>query len=139
MTRAAQRLPHELPGVAGFTSERGLPSCQLRPNLPLDGLHVDCGLRAVECCNLLTALLFSALPVLSAAQPPPELRQAMRARLETVWKKDAMTWSRLTAEEFTVVVPEGRLQTTAERLAALKTEKPQPVHAVKQEQIHTYG
>ena len=89
--------------------------------------------------GVLTALLFSALPVLSAAQPPPELRQAMRARLEAVWKKDAMTWSRLTADEFTVVVPEGRLQTKAERLAALKTEKPQPVHAVQQEQIQTYG
>jgi hypothetical protein len=63
----------------------------------------------------------------------------MRARLEAVWKKDAMTWSRLTADEFTVVVPEGRLQTKTERLDALKTETPQPVHVVQQEQIHTYG
>jgi hypothetical protein len=89
--------------------------------------------------GVLTALLLSALPVLSAAQAPPELREAMRARLEAVWKKDAMTWSRLTADEFTVVVPEGRLQTKAERLAALKTEKPQPVHAVQREQIQMYG
>jgi hypothetical protein len=63
----------------------------------------------------------------------------MRARLEAVWKKDAMTWSQLTGDEFTVVGPEGRLQTKAERLAALKTEKPQPVHAVQREQIQVYG
>ncbi|HEY2933714.1 MAG TPA: nuclear transport factor 2 family protein [Acidobacteriota bacterium] len=63
----------------------------------------------------------------------------MRARLEAVWKKDAATWSRLTADEFTVVVPEGRLMTKAERLAALKTEKPQPAHAVQHEQVRAYG
>jgi Domain of unknown function (DUF4440) len=57
----------------------------------------------------------------------------MRARLEAVWKKDAATWSRLTADEFMIVVPEGRLMTKAERLAALKTEKPQPTHAVQHE------
>ena len=50
----------------------------------------------------------------------------MQARLEAVWKKDAATWSRLTADEFTVVVPEGQLMTKSDRLAALKTEKPQP-------------
>jgi hypothetical protein len=56
-----------------------------------------------------------------------------------VWKKDAVTWGRLTADEFTIVVPEGRIQTRAERLAALKTEKPQPIHAVQREQIQVYG
>ena len=63
----------------------------------------------------------------------------MQARLEAVWKKDAATWSRLTAEEFTVVVPEGQLMTKSDRLAALKTEMPQPVHTVEREQIQTYG
>jgi hypothetical protein len=63
----------------------------------------------------------------------------MRARLEAVWKKDVVTWSRLTAEEFSVVVPEGSLQTKAERLAAMKSEKPQPVHAVQHEQMQRYG
>ena len=53
----------------------------------------------------------------------------MRARLEAVWKKDAVTWARLTADEFTIVVPEGRLMNKAERLAALKGEKAEPVHA----------
>lgn len=84
-------------------------------------------------------ILLSALPVPAAAQAPPELREAMRARLEAVWKKDAVTWDRLTADEFTVVVPEGWLQTKAERLAALKTEKPQAAHALQHEQILAYG
>jgi hypothetical protein len=88
---------------------------------------------------VLTTLLLSVLAVLSAFQAPPELREAMRARLEAVWTKDAVTWSRPTADEFTVVVPEGRLQTKAERLGPLKTEKPQPVHAVQHEQIQIYG
>jgi hypothetical protein len=89
--------------------------------------------------TVLVILLLAELPVLSPAQAPPELREAMRARLEAVWKKDAATWSQLTADEFTVVVPEGRLMTKAERLAALKTEKPQPTHAVQHEQVRAYG
>lgn len=89
---------------------------------------------------VLAILSLAALSVLSPAQTPPEeLREAMRTRLEAVWKKDAVTWARLTADEFTVVVPEGRLLNKAERLAALKTEKPEPVHAVEQEQIRVYG
>jgi hypothetical protein len=63
----------------------------------------------------------------------------MRARLLAVWEKDAATWDRLTADEFTVVVPEGQLVSKAARLAALKAEKPQPVHALEQEQTRVYG
>ena len=77
--------------------------------------------------------------MLSPAQAPPELREAMRSRLEAVWKKDAVTWARLTADEFTIVVPEGRLMNKAERLAALKAEKAEPVHALQHEQIRVYG
>ena len=89
--------------------------------------------------TVLAILLLAALPVLSPAQAPPELRKAMRARLEAVWKKGAVTWARLTADEFTVVVPDGTLMNKAERLAALKAEKPEPVHAVQHEQIRAYG
>jgi hypothetical protein len=53
--------------------------------------------------------------------------------------KDAATWRRLTADEFTVVVPEGKLLTKVDRLASLKTEKPEPVHAIEHEQIQAYG
>jgi uncharacterized protein DUF4440 len=87
----------------------------------------------------LAVVLLSALTASSAAQIPPELHEAMQARLEAVWKKDAAAWSRVTADEFTVVVPEGKLMTKADRLAALKTEKPQPVHAVRRDQIRAYG
>ena len=82
-------------------------------------------------------LLVCAMPVPNAAQVPQDLRAAMQARLEAVWKKDGPAWSRLTADEFTVVVPDGTLQTKADRLAALKTEKPEPSHPVQQEQIHS--
>lgn len=88
---------------------------------------------------ILAILLVAGIPVLSSAQVPLKLREAMRARLEAVWKKDAVTWARLTADEFTVVVPEGTLMNKAERLAAMKTEKPEPIHAVRHEQIRVYG
>ena len=70
---------------------------------------------------------------------PPDLRRAMQRRLEAVWKKDAVVWSRLTADEFTIVVPEGKLLDKAERLATLKTEQPEPTHAVSREQVQMYG
>jgi predicted signal transduction protein with EAL and GGDEF domain len=84
-------------------------------------------------------LLACALPVAGRTQIPQDLRTAMQLRLDAVWKKDGATWSRLTADEFTVVVPEGRLQTKADRLAALKREKPEPPHEIRQEQVRVYG
>ena len=89
--------------------------------------------------TVLVTFLLAGLSVLSSAQVPSELREAMRARLEAVWKKDAVTWARLTADEFTIVVPEGRLMNKAERLAGLKAEKAEPVHALQHEQIRVYG
>jgi hypothetical protein len=80
-----------------------------------------------------------AYPAVSAAQLPGPLRKAMEERLAAVWKKDAVTWARLTADEFTLVVPEGRLMSKAERVAALKAEKPQAGHALKHEQVRVYG
>jgi uncharacterized protein DUF4440 len=88
---------------------------------------------------VLLAVLSSALVAPFGPQVPAELREAMRARLEAVCKVDAAAWDRLTADEFTVVVPEGKLLTKAERLAALKTEKPRPVPALQRERIQRYG
>jgi Domain of unknown function (DUF4440) len=87
----------------------------------------------------LLALILSPLSSLAGPEVPPKLRQAMRARHEAVCRIDAATWDRLTANEFTVVVPEGQLLTKPERLAALKTEKPRPGPAVRQERIQRYG
>ena len=86
---------------------------------------------------LATSLLLSA-PSVVAAQVPQDLREAMQARVTAVWKKDTTTWSRLTADEFTVVVPEGQLQTKADRLAALAAEPPEAPHALARERIHIY-
>jgi len=88
---------------------------------------------------ILTALVLLCAPNMGAAQVPQDLREAMQARVEAVWKKDAVAWSRLTADEFTVVVPEGRLQTKADRLASLAAEPPEPAHALGSEEIHMYG
>ena len=87
---------------------------------------------------LATSVLLCA-PIMAAAQVPQDLRETMQARVAAVWKKDTAVWSRLTADEFTVVVPEGHLQGKADRLAALATEPPEPPHALKAEQIHRYG
>ena len=87
---------------------------------------------------LATSLLL-CIPTIAAAQVPQDLREAMQARVAAVWKKDTTAWSRLTADEFTVVVPEGRLQTKADRLASLAAEPPEPPHPLEREQIHIYG
>jgi hypothetical protein len=79
------------------------------------------------------------LPPQPHAEAIPELQQAMRERLDAVWGKDAKNWARLTADEFTIVVPEGTFMNKQERLAALKGEKPEPRHALGHEVIHTYG
>ena len=84
-------------------------------------------------------LLLTLLPAQLHAETPSELHQAMRDRLEAVWKKDAATWARLTADEFTLVIPEGTLMNKDQRLTALKAEKPESSHALHSEQTHVYG
>ncbi len=88
--------------------------------------------------TVLPIVVLLVLPVLSAAPVEPELREVMRARLEAVWKKDAATWDRLTADEFTIVLPDGKLQNKTGRLAALRAEKPQAAHALRHGQIQAY-
>ena len=93
--------------------------------------------KASHGLSIVVLLLF--LPMEVHGEVPTELQIAMRERLEAVWKKDARTWARLTADEFTLVVPEGTLMDKKQRLAALATEKPEPSHAVRSEQTHVYG
>src|SRR5712692_11853932 len=86
------------------------------------------------------AFAFSCIvPSAMAAQVPPELRQAMRARDLAVAKADAVTWDRLTTADFTVVTPGGTLFTKAERLAQLKQQKPDTLRPVLEEKISRYG
>lgn len=68
---------------------------------------------------VLTSLCMSSLAV---AQVPSDLENAMRERSKSVWIVDAATWDRLTAPDYTVVVPTGRMQTKAERRAVLKAD-----------------
>ena len=89
--------------------------------------------------TILVMTLLCTLAVATEPTIPTELREAMRARHEAFCKIDMATWSRLTADEFTVVVPDGRLLTKSERMAALKNEAPRPVAAVQKETIHRYG
>jgi hypothetical protein len=79
------------------------------------------------------------VPSAMAAQVPPELREAMRARDEAVAKADAATWDRLTTDDFTVVLADGTLLTKGERLAQFKTQQATPPAPAQQEQIKHYG
>jgi len=86
------------------------------------------------------ALSLSCLvPASLGAQVPADLQTAMKTRDEALTKADAATWDRLTAEDFTVVTPDGVLMNKAERLAQFKTEKPRPPSPLQQVQIKGYG
>lgn len=87
----------------------------------------------------MTLLLMAVAPMISCAEVSQDLREAMDARVNAVWNKDVATWSWYTADEFTVVVPEGKLLTKAERVAALKLETPQAPHTISHETVHIYG
>jgi len=86
-------------------------------------------------------LVFACLGHSAAlAQVPQDLQQAVRERQKAVEAADATTWDRMTSSEFTLVAANGRLSTKAERLAALKSQKPQTTPSPRsQEQIRAYG
>jgi len=71
---------------------------------------------------------------------PANLQAAIRARAEAVARKNAGVWDRLTTDDFTTVLEDGRLQTKAERLVQLKGETPEPLPpAPLAEHFTTYG
>lgn len=86
----------------------------------------------------LPLVLISLIPNLATAQEPAELKEAMRARSQAVTTNDAKTWDRLTSEDFTVVLADGKLMNKAERLAQFKTQKPARRSPPQQEQIKHY-
>jgi hypothetical protein len=89
------------------------------------------------CMLQLTLLLISLVPDL-AAQAPADLEEAMRVRSQAVVSNDGPTWDRYTAEDFTVVLPDGRLLNKSERLALMKTQKPPRRSPPQQVQIKHY-
>lgn len=89
--------------------------------------------------NLLAVFAASFAPASLAAAIPDELEKAVRIRDHAVETRDASTWDRMTMPDFVVVRPEGVLMSKAERLAQIKTAKPEPRPKPKQEQFIRYG
>jgi hypothetical protein len=86
---------------------------------------------------ILSATLISTACTDNTDSVPKELEQAMQTRLEAVWTKDTAKWSRLTSEDFTIVVPEGMLLNKKQRIAQMKNESPEPIHKIDQQQVIT--
>jgi uncharacterized protein DUF4440 len=89
------------------------------------------------CTLQLTVLLICLIPD-AAAQVPADLEEAMRLRSQAVVKADGPTWDKYTADDFTVVLPDGKLINKAERLALMKTRKPPRTSAPTHIQIKHY-
>ena len=83
--------------------------------------------------------LLLVTPSLSRAQVPADLRAASRARTTAVAQADAATWDRLTADNFTIVTPSGKVLTKAERLALIKRQQPTSVTPPQHETIQASG
>jgi ketosteroid isomerase-like protein len=90
------------------------------------------------CAIQLTVLSICLIPR-AAAQAPADLDEAMRLRSQAVANDDGATWAKYTADDFTVVLPDGRLLNKAERLALMKTQKPMRNTPPDQVQIKHYG
>jgi uncharacterized protein (TIGR02246 family) len=63
----------------------------------------------------------------------------MQQRIAAVERADAATWDRLTADNCTLVAPDGTLMTKAQRLAQMRTQQPDTAVPAKQETVLMYG
>jgi hypothetical protein len=90
------------------------------------------------CILQLTLLLICVIPD-AAAQAPADLEEAMRLRSQAVLTADGATWDKYTADDFTVVLPNGKLMNKSERLALMKTQKPRRSAPPEQVQVMHYG
>jgi hypothetical protein len=89
-------------------------------------------------CSLhITLLLICLIPDV-AAQAPAELEEAMRLRGQAVVNADAATWDKYTADDFTVVLNDGKMMNKSERLAQMKSQKPTRRSAPQQVQVKHY-
>jgi len=89
------------------------------------------------CTLQLTLLLICLIPD-AAAQAPADLEEAMRLRSQAVVNSDAATWDKYTADDFTVVLPNGKLMNKSERLALMKTQKPRRSAPPERVQVRRY-
>jgi 23S rRNA A1618 N6-methylase RlmF len=88
---------------------------------------------------LLAVVSVGSLSTMAAAQAPAELQEAIRQRTEAVAKSDTAIWNRLTAEDFTVVLPNGAFLNKAERLEQFKTQPPMGRGNPERVQLKHYG
>lgn len=89
------------------------------------------------CILQLTLLLICVIPD-AAAQAPADLEEAMRLRSQAVLNADGPTWDKYTADDFTVVLPNGKLMNKSERLALMKTQKPRRSAPPERVQVKHY-
>jgi hypothetical protein len=89
------------------------------------------------CTLQLTLLLLCLIPD-AAAQAPADLEEAMRLRTQAVVNADGATWDKYTADDFTVVLANGKMMNKAERLAQMKTQKPARLSPPEQVQVKHY-
>jgi hypothetical protein len=89
------------------------------------------------CILQLTLLLICVIPD-AAAQAPADLEEAMRLRSQAVLTADGATWDKYTADDFTVVLPNGKLMNKSERLALMKTQKPRRSAPPERVQVKHY-
>jgi hypothetical protein len=90
-------------------------------------------------CTLQLTLLLICLISDAAAQTPADLEEAMQRRSQAVLNADGATWDRYTADDFTVVLQDGRLMNKGQRLALMKTQKPRRSSSPEQVQIKHYS
>jgi hypothetical protein len=89
------------------------------------------------CILQLTLLLICVVPD-AAAQAPADLEEVMRLRSQAVLNADGATWDKYTADDFTVVLPNGKLMNKSERLALMKTQKPRRSAPPERVQVKHY-
>jgi hypothetical protein len=89
-------------------------------------------------CLLQLSVLLTCLVPVAVAQTPADLEEAMRLRGEAVVKSDGPTWDKYTADDFTVVLADGKMMNKSERLAQMKTQKPTRRSPPQQVQIKHY-
>jgi hypothetical protein len=89
-------------------------------------------------CPLQLLVLLLGAASAASAQMPAELEEAMRLRSQAVVNSDGATWTKYTADDFTVVLPDGRLMNKSERLAWMKTQKPARRSAPQRIQVKHY-
>jgi hypothetical protein len=89
------------------------------------------------CTLQLTLMLICLVPNLPA-QAPADLEEVMRLRGQAVMNADAATWDKYTAEDFTVVLADGKMMNKSERIAQMKTQKPTRRSAPRQVQVKHY-